>query len=62
MRRTSILETALTYATFLTLSVALHVVVILGNRPIDTLRQHEAASAPAAAAPVDEPAGGERVK
>ncbi len=57
MRRSSILETALTYATFLTLSLAVHVVVILGKRPIETLRQHEAATAPG-----DEPAGGERVK
>jgi hypothetical protein len=30
----SSLQTALTYATFLTLSLALHVIAILGNRPL----------------------------
>lgn len=62
MRRTSMIETALTYATFLTLSIALHVVVILGNRPIETLRLHEAASAPSQPEAAEVPDGGERVK
>jgi hypothetical protein len=28
-------ETVLTYATFMALSLALHIAVILGNRPLD---------------------------
>lgn len=57
MRDTSMIQTGLNYATFLSLSIALHVVVILGNRPLDTLTQDAAA-----AAPVAEERGGERVK
>ncbi|MCW8142180.1 MAG: hypothetical protein KIT58_25000 [Planctomycetota bacterium] len=35
MRDRSPVETVLTYATFMALSLALHIVVILGNRPLD---------------------------
>lgn len=34
MRDRSPVETVLTYATFMALSLALHIVVILGNRPL----------------------------
>jgi hypothetical protein len=34
VRTRSSLQTALTYATFLALSLALHVFAILGNRPL----------------------------
>lgn len=35
MRDRSPVETVLTYATFMALSLALHIAVILGNRPLD---------------------------
>lgn len=35
MRHRSPVETVLTYATFMALSLALHIAVILGNRPLD---------------------------
>ena len=35
MRDRSPVETVLTYATFVALSLAVHIVVILGNRPLD---------------------------
>lgn len=35
MRHRSPVETILTYATFMALSLALHIAVILGNRPLD---------------------------
>lgn len=38
MRDRSPVETILRYATFLALSLAVHVVVILGDRPSDRLR------------------------
>lgn len=35
MRHRSPVETVLTYATFMALSLAVHIAVILGNRPLD---------------------------
>jgi hypothetical protein len=64
VRNTSIIQTALTYTTFLALSVALHVVVILGNRPLDTMKtdQDSATAAPATAEDAPGKRAGERVK
>ncbi len=57
MRHRSPVETVLTYATFMALSLALHIAVILGNRPLDL----EGASAGAAPG-VEQAAPAEQVK
>ncbi|MBX3470957.1 MAG: hypothetical protein KF878_29165 [Planctomycetes bacterium] len=50
MRDRSPVETVLTYATFMALSLALHIVVILGNRPLIERGDGPAARGVAAAA------------